>query len=86
MERIVLIGGPSTGKTTLINALAQRGYTVFEEISRQVTKAAQDEGISQLFLTEPLLFSEKLLKGRIDQFKAATQIKDDFVLYDRGIP
>jgi predicted ATPase len=86
IERIVFIGGPGTGKTTLINALAARGYNVFEEISRQVTKAAQEEGVSQLFLTEPLLFSQKLLEGRVNQFNAAAENSKNLVLYDRGIP
>ncbi|PHR94676.1 MAG: ATPase, partial [Leeuwenhoekiella sp.] len=64
-KRIVLIGGPATGKTTLLNALRSRGYQCLEEVSRQVTQAAQQEGVEQLFLTEPLLFSDKLLETRI---------------------
>jgi len=36
-KKIVLIGGPATGKTTLIDALKTKGYHCFEEISRQVT-------------------------------------------------
>ena len=32
-----------------------------EEISRQVTLEAQEKGIEQLFLEDPLMFSEQLL-------------------------
>ncbi|WP_046755459.1 AAA family ATPase [Kordia jejudonensis] len=85
-KRILIIGGPGTGKSTLITALEEKGYTCFHEISREVTAAAQKQGIEQLFLTQPLLFSELLLKGRIEQFKAAEQLEADYAFYDRGIP
>jgi predicted ATPase/adenylate cyclase class IV len=35
----ILTGGPSTGKTTLINALAQSGYAVTQEAATQVINA-----------------------------------------------
>jgi predicted ATPase len=55
-QKIALIGGPGTGKTTLINALKTKGYNCMEEISRQITLEAQEKGIEQLFLEDPLLF------------------------------
>ena len=85
-KKIVLTGGPSTGKSTVIEELERRAYTCMKEISREVTLNAQQQGISQLFLTEPLLFSELLLKGRIHQFLESEKIKSDFVFFDRGIP
>ena len=85
-KRIVLIGGPSTGKTSLINGLEKEGQICLHEVSREVTKAAQEEGIEQLFLTEPLLFSEKLLEQRILQFKQVENINASLVFIDRGIP
>lgn len=85
--KIVIIGGPSTGKSSLINQLTDLGYYCFEEVSRQVTLEAQkEEGITQLFLDKPLLFSEKLLQGRIQQYLDATQIDDTMAFFDRGIP
>lgn len=85
-KRIVFIGGPGTGKTAAINALKEKGYYCFEEVSRQVTREAQMKGISQLFLSDPLLFSEKLLEGRIEQFNQASELTHDLCFYDRGIP
>ncbi len=76
-ELVVITGGPGTGKTTIIDALIEQGYACFPEISRQVTLEAKKQGIEQLFLEKPLLFSELLLEGRR---------KAEIVFMDRGIP
>ena len=55
---ILFIGGPGSGKTSIIEELANKGYVCYPEISRQVTLEAQKSGIDQLFLKQPLLFSE----------------------------
>lgn len=62
------------------------GHDIVPEISRQVTLEAKKEGTNQLFLTNPLLFSNKILEGRIDQFKLAETCKSANLFYDRGIP
>ena len=85
-KKIVIAGGPGTGKTTLINHLKTRGFLCYDEISRQVTLQARKDGIEQLFLTEPLLFSEKLLEGRKQQFLDATKENESIVFLDRGLP
>ena len=85
-KRVLLIGGPSMGKSTLIEALKEKGHPCMPEISREVTKAAQQQGVEQLFLTEPLLFSELLLRARIKQFEQALTFDAPFVFIDRGIP
>lgn len=85
-QKIVLIGGPGTGKTSVLNALKEKGFICFDEISRDVTLKAQEQGIEQLFLTEPLLFSEMLLKGREEQYTEANERKENIIFFDRGIP
>ncbi|WP_346881256.1 ATP-binding protein [uncultured Algibacter sp.] len=84
-KKIVITGGPGTGKSTLINALIAKDYVCLEEISRQVILDAKKEGINQLFLTKPLLFSELLLKGRQKQFLDANSHTKQTVFFDRGI-
>lgn len=84
-KKIVITGGPGTGKTSIINELLRRDYICLEEISRQVILDAQKQGIDQLFLTKPLLFSDMLLEGRKKQFSEARS-NDQLTFLDRGIP
>ncbi|QMU65313.1 MAG: AAA family ATPase [Flavobacteriaceae bacterium] len=85
-QKIVLIGGPGTGKTSVVNQLVKQGYYCMPEISREITLNAQKEGIDQLFLTDPLLFSKLLLEGREKQFLNAAEVTDEWVFFDRGLP
>lgn len=85
-KRIVITGGPSTGKTSIINHLKIKGFKCLEEISRQVTLEARKQGIEQLFLTDPLLFSQKLLEGRIEQHQQVIDYDSAWLFYDRGVP
>lgn len=84
--KIVITGGPGTGKSTVIDALAQRKFTCMPEISREVILNARKQGIDQLFLTKPLTFSELLLEGRINQYLEAEKKNAEIVFFDRGIP
>ena len=85
-EIVVIIGGPGTGKTTIIEGLLAKGFCCYPEISREVTLEAKKQGIEQLFLENPLLFSELLLEGRKKQFHNAQNEPHDIIFLDRGIP
>lgn len=85
-RKIVITGGPGTGKTSVIQALENSGYFCFHEVSRQIIQDAQKKGIDQLFLKEPLLFSEMLLEGRMKQHKDAETVDANLVFLDRGVP
>ncbi|MGV8947206.1 MAG: AAA family ATPase [Lutibacter sp.] len=84
--KIVITGGPGTGKSTVIKELAKRNFTCMPEISREITLNARQNGTEQLFLTKPLLFSELLLEGRVNQYIEAEKKNNDLVFFDRGIP
>lgn len=85
-RKIVITGGPSTGKSTVINELQKRNYHCFDEVSRDIIRKAKEEGIDQLFLEDPLLFSKMLLEGRVKHYHEADFIEAPFVFFDRGIP
>ncbi|MGJ8666228.1 MAG: AAA family ATPase [Patiriisocius sp.] len=85
-KRIVITGGPGSGKTVVIEHLEALGQTCMPEISRSVINEARKNGINQLFLTDPLLFSQKLLEGRLAQFKEGENYKGPHLFYDRGMP
>lgn len=85
-RKIVITGGPGTGKTSVIKVLEQKNYLCLHEISREITREAQKKGFSQYFLEQPLLFSELLLEGRIKQFKDAEKFTSEITFLDRGIP
>ena len=66
-KRIVISGGPGSGKTTLINSLNKLGYSTFDEYSRTLIEKAKNEGKNRYFLSDPYLFSEALFTGRKKQ-------------------
>ena len=85
-QKIVITGGPGTGKSTVIDELLQLDYSCMPEISREITLEAQRTGTVQLFLEKPLLFSQMLLEGRVQQYKEADQKGSSVIFFDRGIP
>ena len=85
-KKIVITGGPGTGKTSIVHYLENKGYPCLHEISREITATAQKEGIAQLFLEKPILFSEKLLEARERQFQEASSMHQPNIFLDRGLP
>ena len=82
-KRIVLTGGPSSGKTSLLNHIQHPDIHCFEEVSRGVISKALAKGVTQPFLNNPLGFSEALFERRLhDYFEDK---KNKIHVYDRGI-
>ena len=86
VKKIIITGGPGTGKTSLIEELKKNNFKCFDEISREITLKYRKKGIEQLFLSDPNLFSQELLNGRIQQFNKSLNLQADCVFFDRGIP
>ncbi len=92
-KKIVITGGPSTGKTSVILALKNRGYCCIPELVRSLTAAEKDAKNMGSIITNPILsvrdpvaFNNKLLEGRIAQYRSAEKTDYNIVFFDRGIP
>ena len=82
MNRVLITGGPGTGKTSLINELKRNGYNCCEEIVRKITLTKRKEGHKQYFLSNPLDFSLQLFDQRLTQYNKKHDY--DTIIYDRG--
>ena len=92
-KKIVITGGPSTGKTSVIHELGNRGFSCIPELVRNLTAAAKKGNHAESFETNPILsvknpatFNQKLLDGRIAQYEDAEKAERNIVFFDRGIP
>jgi len=82
INRIVLTGGPGTGKTSILLKLQELGHVCFEEISREIIKEEMAKGSGVLPWENLDAFSEKVIKGRVEHFNEA---KSGKCFYDRSI-
>jgi len=92
-KRIVITGGPGTGKTSIINALKKNEFYCFDEIIRALTLAATKDRnpLEQIsnpidFVSDPKQFNTNLINGRVSHFNDAESLIQDLCFFDRGIP
>ena len=76
--RVVITGGPGTGKTSIIKSLEKMNFNVFNESSREVTKKYKNNDSDQYFLSNPIDFSNILIDKRKKQFEQGSKSKKDF--------
>ena len=84
--RVVITGGPGTGKTSIIECMNEMNLNVFDESSREVTKKHKNNSSGQYFLSNPIDFSNILMNKRKKQFENGSNSTNDYFFYDRGIP
>ena len=48
-KKILITGGPGTGKTELIRGLEKKGYNCENEIVRDITESEQKKGVKRSF-------------------------------------
>ncbi len=92
-KKIVITGGPSTGKTAVIENLEDQGFTCLHEVIRSMTLQKKEEQQTRNFksnpivsVDDPMAFNNAILKARIAQYKTIESIEKDVVFLDRGIP
>ena len=78
--RAVITGGPGTGKSTLLAALADDGFATFPEVARDILQAP---GGMALRAERPAEFAEAMLESEQTAWFAA---KPGWSVYDRGFP
>jgi len=87
--KIVITGGPGSGKTEIINSLSKKNFCCFEEISRQIIRPKRLRGIKNYFSEKPIEFSKILLKKRkqhtLNHLKYLYQKKKPVIFFDRGL-
>ena len=92
-KKIVITGGPATGKTAIIDDLIARGYVCYEEVIRKLTAQAQESGdITEAhsnpiaLVTDSEKFNDTLINLRLDDFNNADQLNNEACFFDRGMP
>ncbi len=88
-KKVVITGGPGSGKSTLINLLARSGYNCLKEFSRTLIQKYKNKGEENYFKSKPIQFSKLIWKKRKEQLIEANEMefKQDkpFVFFDRGV-
>lgn len=92
-KKIVITGGPSTGKTVVITKLEALGFTCLHEVIRDMTQEEKNEDSTTEFITNPIVsvadpmaFNTNLLNARIAQYESTKNNASDLIFFDRGIP
>ncbi|SDC56339.1 AAA family ATPase [Williamwhitmania taraxaci] len=83
MPRIIITGGPGTGKSSLLAALEQKGYPCFPEVSRIIIAEQQATGGNLFPWGNISAFSKECY------VRMQAQLADSFTdisFFDRGIP
>jgi predicted ATPase len=81
----VVTGGPGSGKTALIEALAAAGFARVPEAGRAVIREQVAQGGEALPWTDPAAFAAAMLERDLGNYAAAAAT-DGPVFFDRGLP
>tara|TARA_B100000963_G_C22640895_1_gene680573 strand:- start:3245 stop:3787 length:543 start_codon:yes stop_codon:yes gene_type:complete len=86
LKKIVLTGGPSSGKTTIIKNLRKLGFLCFDEVARDLFLG---DSVLNSFKKNPIFFTEKVISQRINHYLISenkiSNAKRNLCFFDRGI-
>ena len=82
----VITGGPGAGKTTLINALQEKGITCIQEVARDIIKEQVKMNGEALPWKNTSLYTRLMHHRSVETYKLAAKNNNGLVFFDRGIP
>ena len=81
-KRYILTGAPNAGKTTLLTALAQRGYSTVDEAATALITQAQLNGNQMPW--ERVDFIDQVVTRQIAYQQQADTLPEDVIFFDRS--
>ena len=81
-QKYIITGAPGTGKTAIINALMQKGYSCAEEISREIIAEQLSIGGDILPWKNQIVFENHIANLRKEQYLNSSENKNYF--FDRS--
>lgn len=84
-QRFILTGGPGSGKSTVVDALIQRGYWCSTEAGRAVIQDQVTIGGSALPWADQAAFAELMLCWEMRSWHEVEGVSEP-CFYDRGVP
>lgn len=85
MLKVVITGGPCTGKTSVIENLKELGYYTLPEAAREVIEEQEKTGSDALPWKDKLKFQNLVLKKQMERERSIPE-NAEMVFLDRGIP
>ena len=82
---IIVTGGPGSGKTTLIEALGQRGLQRMPEAGQAIIREQVAFGGHALPWADRAAFAELMLSWELRSYREAEALQG-LVIFDRGVP
>ncbi len=82
-QRYIITGGPSTGKTSVINELIRRGFNCINENSREIISMEIENGGEILPWKNQIAFENKVSNLRTKQY--LTSPKRAICFFDRSV-
>ena len=81
-QKYIITGAPGTGKTSIINALKERGYSCVKENSREIIAEQIINGGEILPWKNQIAFENLISSKRAKQYESNT--KDEIYFFDRS--
>jgi predicted ATPase len=85
LQRIIITGGPGSGKSTVIDELTKRGYWCSTEAGRAVIQDQVKIGGSALPWADQAAFAELMLCWEMRSWHEVEELTEA-CFYDRGVP